>query len=104
MILTSVLWGYFAYMSIDSLPENQFWERFLLFFIPSGQRFNVGRSSSEAIDMLSKIYDADRLEDELQKFSAALDEEPRNRNSVRYRDVFKIKEIRLAFVAGAGLQ
>nr|KAJ0208189.1 hypothetical protein LSAT_V11C500272710 [Lactuca sativa] len=62
------------------------------------------RSSSEAIDMLSKIYDADRLEDELQKFSAALDEEPRNRNSVRYHDVFKIKEIRLAFVAGAGLQ
>lgn len=54
--------------------------------------------------MLSKIYDADRLEDELQKFSAALDEEPRNRNSVRYHDVFKIKEIRLAFVAGAGLQ
>lgn len=54
--------------------------------------------------MLSKIYDADRLEDELQKFSATLDEEPENKNSVRYRDVFKIKEIRLAFVAGAGLQ
>ncbi|CAI9298499.1 unnamed protein product [Lactuca saligna] len=26
MIPTSVLWGYFAYMSIDSLPGNQFWE------------------------------------------------------------------------------
>ncbi|KVH88149.1 Bicarbonate transporter, C-terminal [Cynara cardunculus var. scolymus] len=38
MIPTSVLWGYFAYMSIDSLPGNQFWERLLLFFIPAGRR------------------------------------------------------------------
>ncbi|KAK1435049.1 hypothetical protein QVD17_00808 [Tagetes erecta] len=41
MIPTSVLWGYFAYMSIDSLPGNQFWERLLLFFIPAGRRFKV---------------------------------------------------------------
>ncbi|CAH1442314.1 unnamed protein product [Lactuca virosa] len=40
-IPTSVLWGYFAYMSIDSLPGNQFWERLLLLFIPSGRRFKV---------------------------------------------------------------
>lgn len=32
-IPTSVLAGYFAYMAIDSLPGNQFWERFLLVFI-----------------------------------------------------------------------
>lgn len=38
-IPTSVLWGYFAYMAIDSLPGNQFWERVLLLFIPSGRRF-----------------------------------------------------------------
>ncbi|KAK1411742.1 hypothetical protein QVD17_32437 [Tagetes erecta] len=41
MIPTSVLWGYFAYMSIDSLPGNQFWERLLLLFIPSGRRFKL---------------------------------------------------------------
>ncbi|KAI3696605.1 hypothetical protein L6452_29011 [Arctium lappa] len=40
-IPTSVLWGYFAYMSIDSLPGNQFWERLLLLLIPSGRRFKV---------------------------------------------------------------
>lgn len=39
MIPTSVLWGYFAYMAIDSLPGNQFWERMLLLFIPPGRRF-----------------------------------------------------------------
>lgn len=38
-IPTSVLWGYFAYMSIDSLPGNQFWERMLLLFVPAGRRF-----------------------------------------------------------------
>lgn len=39
MIPTSVLWGYFAYMAIDSLPGNQFWERMLLIFVPPGRRF-----------------------------------------------------------------
>lgn len=26
----SVLWGYFAYMALESLPGSEFWERFLL--------------------------------------------------------------------------
>jgi len=38
MIPTSVLWGYFAYMAIDSLPGNQFWERILLLFIAPSRR------------------------------------------------------------------
>ncbi|XP_042002703.1 probable boron transporter 7 isoform X2 [Salvia splendens] len=41
LIPTSVLWGYFAYMAIDSLPGNQFWERILLLFVPPGRRFKV---------------------------------------------------------------
>ncbi|CAA0838346.1 Boron transporter 4 [Striga hermonthica] len=41
MIPTSVLWGYFAYMAIDSLPGNQFWERLLLMFVPQRRRFKV---------------------------------------------------------------
>lgn len=40
-IPTSVLWGYFAYMAIDSLPGNQFWERILLLFITPGRRYKV---------------------------------------------------------------
>jgi len=39
MIPTSVLWGYFAYMAVDSLPGNQFWERILLLFITPRRRF-----------------------------------------------------------------
>ncbi|XP_076946020.1 boron transporter 4-like [Bidens hawaiensis] len=41
LIPTSVLWGYFAYMAIDSLPGNQFWERVLLLFVPSSRRYKV---------------------------------------------------------------
>ncbi|XP_038696811.1 boron transporter 4-like [Tripterygium wilfordii] len=41
MIPTSVLWGYFAYMAIDSLPGNQFWDRMLLLFITPGRRYKV---------------------------------------------------------------
>ncbi|XP_034896230.1 boron transporter 4-like [Populus alba] len=41
LIPTSVLWGYFAYMAIDSLPGNQFWERILLLFIAPGRRYKV---------------------------------------------------------------
>ncbi|KAK4485850.1 hypothetical protein RD792_008497, partial [Penstemon davidsonii] len=41
LIPTSVLWGYFAYMAIDSLPGNQFWERIQLLFVPPGRRFKV---------------------------------------------------------------
>ncbi|XP_059636195.1 boron transporter 4-like [Cornus florida] len=40
-IPTSVLWGYFAYMAIDSLPGNQFWERILLLFVAPGRRYKV---------------------------------------------------------------
>ncbi|XWS73081.1 hypothetical protein CRYUN_Cryun02cG0095100 [Craigia yunnanensis] len=40
-IPTSVLWGYFAYMAIDSLPGNQFWERVLLLFITPSRRYKV---------------------------------------------------------------
>lgn len=39
MIPSSVLWGYFAYMAIDSLPGNQFWERILLLFIAPRRRY-----------------------------------------------------------------
>lgn len=38
-IPTSVLWGYFAYMAIDSLPGNQFWERTVFLFVAPSRRY-----------------------------------------------------------------
>ncbi|XP_047334655.1 boron transporter 1 [Impatiens glandulifera] len=40
-IPTSVLWGYFAFMAIESLPGNQFWERVLLVFTAPSRRYKV---------------------------------------------------------------
>ncbi|XP_008809478.1 boron transporter 4 [Phoenix dactylifera] len=40
-IPTSILWGYFAYMAVDSLPGSQFWERIKLLFVTPGRRFKV---------------------------------------------------------------
>lgn len=54
--------------------------------------------------MLSKIYDFPRLEDEIDYLSSQLEEEKLKKTNVSYMDVFKSKEIRLAFLAGAGLQ
>ncbi|KAF5934772.1 hypothetical protein HYC85_025901 [Camellia sinensis] len=45
MIPTSVLWGYFAYMALDSLPGNQFWERILLLFITPKRQYNLRNQS-----------------------------------------------------------
>ncbi|KAF5939912.1 hypothetical protein HYC85_021079 [Camellia sinensis] len=41
MIPTSIFWGYFAYMSLDSLPGNQFCKRILLLFITPQRRYKV---------------------------------------------------------------
>ncbi|TKY48108.1 Boron transporter 4 [Spatholobus suberectus] len=40
-IPSSVLWGYFAYMAIDSLPGNQFWERILLLFVTPSRWYKL---------------------------------------------------------------
>lgn len=59
---------------------------------------------SKAIAVLSNIYDIARLEDEIDYLTAQSEEENQKRSDVRWMDVFKTKEIRLAFLAGAGLQ
>lgn len=58
----------------------------------------------QAVSVLSKIYDPDRLEEEKVLLSVASDENIESKDSAKYLDVFKSKEMRLAFFAGAGLQ
>lgn len=54
--------------------------------------------------MLSKIYDPYRLELEIDQLANALVEERQRKIKVSYLDVFRLKELRLAFLAGAGIQ
>ncbi|KAG0562224.1 hypothetical protein KC19_9G128000 [Ceratodon purpureus] len=44
-IPSSVLWGYFAYMAVESLPGNQFWGRICLLFTSSSRRYKSLESS-----------------------------------------------------------
>eukprot|EP01023_Acetabularia_acetabulum_P014923 TRINITY_DN17251_c0_g2_i6.p1 TRINITY_DN17251_c0_g2~~TRINITY_DN17251_c0_g2_i6.p1 ORF type:complete len:696 (-),score=126.85 TRINITY_DN17251_c0_g2_i6:405-2492(-) len=37
----SVLWGYFAYMALESLPGSQFWDRLLLIITDRKKRFKL---------------------------------------------------------------
>lgn len=53
MIPTSVLWGYFAYMAIESLPGNQFWERILLLFTAPSRRYKYNFLSHLLMFLLS---------------------------------------------------
>ncbi|KAL5676857.1 hypothetical protein ACJX0J_012988, partial [Zea mays] len=58
MIPTSVLLGYFAYMAIDSLPVNQFWERIQLLFITERRRYKhmTRRSSKATLSRVSAMH------------------------------------------------
>jgi len=46
-IPTSVLWGYFAFMAIESLPGNQFWERILYLFTAPSRRYKYIHAHSQ---------------------------------------------------------
>ncbi|XP_038690050.1 inositol transporter 1 isoform X1 [Tripterygium wilfordii] len=77
----------------------------LMLCLPESPRWLFMKNDkAEAITVLSKIYGIARLEDEIDNLSAAAEEERQRKTTVRYLDVFKSKEIRLAFFAGAGLQ
>ncbi|MED6119259.1 Integrin alpha chain-like protein (Alpha-int1) [Stylosanthes scabra] len=58
---------------------------------------------NEAVDVLSKIYDLSRLEDEVDFLTAQSEQDRQRRSNVNFWHVFRSKEIRLAFLVGGGL-
>ncbi|KAH9783725.1 Inositol transporter 1 [Citrus sinensis] len=116
MITSGQFLSYLVNLAFTELPGTWRWmlgvsavpaiiQFVLMLFMPESPRWLFMKSDKEkAILVLSKIYDIARLEDEIDHLSAAAEEELRKKKTVRYLDVFKSKEIRLAFLAGAGLQ
>ena len=51
-IPTSVLWGYFAFMAIESLPGNQFWERILYLFTAPSRRYKYTYAHSQCYEFI----------------------------------------------------
>ncbi|MED6110708.1 hypothetical protein PIB30_045346 [Stylosanthes scabra] len=75
--------------------------QFLSFVINYGLTKN---RKEVAANVMSKIYQSPRLEDEIEILESHLTKEQENKVKVKYSDVFKLKEIRVAFICGAGLQ
>ncbi|XP_061360183.1 inositol transporter 1-like [Gastrolobium bilobum] len=77
----------------------------LMLFLPESPRWLfIKNRKNEAVDVLSKIYDVARLEDEVDFLTAQSEQDRQKRTNIGFGQVFKSKEIRLAFLIGAGLQ
>lgn len=78
---------------------------FLMLALPESPRWLfLKKDKTQAISVLTKIYDANRLEDEINLLTLASNEDLGSKKTILYFDVFRSREMRLAIFAGAGLQ
>ncbi|KAK7270045.1 hypothetical protein RIF29_22920 [Crotalaria pallida] len=77
---------------------------FMIFLPESPRWLYLKNKKEESIRVLSKIYSSPRLEDEIEILESHMEKESASMVKVKYSDVFRLKEIRSAFIVGAGLQ
>ncbi|CAI8598006.1 unnamed protein product [Vicia faba] len=77
----------------------------VMLFQPESPRWLLLKNrKEEAISVLFNIYTYERLEDEVNYLTDVSEQEIYKRKNIRYTDVFRSKEIRIAFFVGGGLQ
>uniref|UniRef100_A0A8R7PHP4 Major facilitator superfamily (MFS) profile domain-containing protein n=1 Tax=Triticum urartu TaxID=4572 RepID=A0A8R7PHP4_TRIUA len=77
----------------------------LMLFLPESPRWLYRKDEkAKAIAVLEQIYDSGRLEEEVELLALASMHEFQSNCTGSYLDIFRLKELRLAFFAGAGLQ
>ncbi|KAF7009793.1 hypothetical protein CFC21_024290 [Triticum aestivum] len=77
----------------------------LMLFLPESPRWLYRKDEkAKAIAVLEQIYDSGRLEEEVELLASASMHEFQSNCTGSYLDIFRLKELRLAFFAGAGLQ
>ncbi|XP_047066066.1 inositol transporter 1 [Lolium rigidum] len=77
----------------------------LMLFLPESPRWLYRKDEkAKAIAVLEQIYDSDRLDEEVDLLASSSMHEFQSNCTGSYLDIFRSKELRLAFCAGAGLQ
>lgn len=77
----------------------------LMLFLPESPRWLYRKDEkAKAIAVLEQIYDSDRLDEEVELLASSSMHEFQSNCTGSYLDIFRSKELRLAFCAGAGLQ
>ncbi|CAM0904048.1 unnamed protein product [Alopecurus aequalis] len=77
----------------------------LMLFLPESPRWLYRKDEkAKAIAVLEQIYDSGRLEEEVDLLASSSMHEFQSNCTGSYLDIFRSKELRLAFCAGAGLQ
>ncbi|KAH9289603.1 hypothetical protein KI387_033720 [Taxus chinensis] len=81
---------------------------FLMFYLPESPRWLYRKKrEAEAIAILKRIYPPEEVEEEIQELKETVEQEIRLQgasNSITYSQLWKVKEVRYALVAGCGLQ
>ncbi|XP_061370026.1 inositol transporter 1-like isoform X2 [Gastrolobium bilobum] len=78
---------------------------FVMLCMPESPRWLFRKNrKAEAISVLTNIYNYERLVDQIDYLTALCDQEHQKQKTIRIMDVFRSKEIRIAFFVGAGLQ
>lgn len=116
MITTGQFISYLVNLAFTEVPGTWRWmlgaaalpaiiQFFLMLLLPESPRWLFRNNQKDkAIEILSKIYAFPRLNEEIDILSSSSNLDVMLNAKPSYLDIFKNKELRLAFCAGAGLQ